>query len=195
MSARKLAFTRLRMIVPATLFGALISVPASAAIDIKITDYEGAWSSSANYGAGTIVTYNGATYISLVNGNHNLAPNSSTTKWGLVDIPGPPGPQGPAGPKGAAGATGQTGATGAQGPQGSQGAQGPAGATGLRGPAGLGLPTTCVAGDNVVFHNNAWTCSPSGLPRYVVNGDGTLTDNQTGLMWELQTTACSGEIT
>jgi hypothetical protein len=29
----------------------------------------------------------------------------------------------------------------------------------------------------------------------VVNGDGTLTDNQTGLMWEMQTSACSGEVT
>jgi hypothetical protein len=29
----------------------------------------------------------------------------------------------------------------------------------------------------------------------VNNGDGTLTDNQTGLMWELQTSACGGEIT
>jgi hypothetical protein len=41
----------------------------------------------------------------------------------------------------------------------------------------------------------AWTCSPSGLPRYVVNGDGTLTDHQTGLMWEITTSACSGEYT
>jgi hypothetical protein len=29
----------------------------------------------------------------------------------------------------------------------------------------------------------------------VNNGDGTLTDNQTGLMWELETSACGGEIT
>jgi hypothetical protein len=29
----------------------------------------------------------------------------------------------------------------------------------------------------------------------VNNGDGTLTDHQTGLMWELKTSACSGEIT
>jgi len=28
-----------------------------------------------------------------------------------------------------------------------------------------------------------------------VNRDGTLTDNQTGLMWEMQTSACSGEVT
>jgi Protein of unknown function (DUF1566) len=40
----------------------------------------------------------------------------------------------------------------------------------------------------------AWTCQ-SQLPRYVVNGDGTLTDNLTGLMWEQQTSTCSGELT
>jgi hypothetical protein len=57
------------------------------------------------------------------------------------------------------------------------------------------VPTTCVAGDDIVYYNGAWTCSPSGLPRYVVNGDGTLTDHQTGLMWEQQTTTCGGEIT
>jgi hypothetical protein len=52
-----------------------------------------------------------------------------------------------------------------------------------------------VVGDTVVYYINAWTCSPSGFPRYVANGDGTLTDHQSGLMWELQTTTCSGEIT
>ena len=228
MNARRFFFARLGLVVPGAFLSALIIVPASASVDIKITDYEGAWSSSTNYGAGTIVTYNGSVYISLVNGNHDVAPNSSSTKWGIVDIPGPPGatgPQGPAGPKGAAGAMGPAGAkgpigpigpagapggagapgapgqpgpAGAQGPLGPQGPQGPAGttgATGATGAAGPGLPSTCVPGDNVVYYNNAWTCSPSGLPRYVVNGDGTLTDNQTGLIWELQTSTCSGEIT
>jgi hypothetical protein len=61
------------------------------------------------------------------------------------------------------------------------------------------MPTACVAGDTPVEYQGssglAWTCSPSGLPRYVVNGDGTLTDNQTGLMWEMKTSACGGEIT
>jgi hypothetical protein len=32
-------------------------------------------------------------------------------------------------------------------------------------------------------------------PRFKVNGDGTLTDNKTGLMWEVTTSTCSGEIT
>jgi hypothetical protein len=45
-----------------------------------------------------------------------------------------------------------------------------------------------------VFYNSAWTCQ-SALPRYVVNGDGTVTDNRTGLMWEMHTSTCSGEVT
>jgi len=31
--------------------------------------------------------------------------------------------------------------------------------------------------------------------RFVDNGDGTVTDNKTGLMWEKATTACGGEVT
>jgi hypothetical protein len=45
-----------------------------------------------------------------------------------------------------------------------------------------------------VFYNNAWTCR-SALPRYVDNGDNTVTDNQTGLMWQVTTDACVGEVT
>jgi hypothetical protein len=45
-----------------------------------------------------------------------------------------------------------------------------------------------------VFYNNAWVCR-SALPRYVANGDGTVTDNQTGLMWQVHTLACQGEVT
>jgi Protein of unknown function (DUF1566) len=33
------------------------------------------------------------------------------------------------------------------------------------------------------------------MPRFTVNGDGTLTDNQTGLMWEIETTTCNREVT
>jgi hypothetical protein len=37
-----------------------------------------------------------------------------------------------------------------------------------------------------VFYSGAWTCK-SQLPRYVDNGDGTVSDNTTGLMWEKKT--------
>jgi hypothetical protein len=41
-----------------------------------------------------------------------------------------------------------------------------------------------------VFHSGNWVCQ-SALARYVVNGDGTLTDNQTGLMWEMKDSTCN----
>jgi hypothetical protein len=42
-----------------------------------------------------------------------------------------------------------------------------------------------------VLVQGALTCQP----RFKPNNDGTLTDNQTGLMWQLQTKTCSGEVT
>ena len=47
---------------------------------------------------------------------------------------------------------------------------------------------TCTAGQTVKFNGTAWVCDP---PRFVDNGDGTISDNQTGLMWEKKT-ACTG---
>lgn len=107
---------------------------------------------------------------------------------GLTGAPGAIGPMGPPGPIGPAGAAGAMGATGAQGQQGLQGSPGLAGATGAQGPAGaagVGLPATCASGDVAVFDNSSWICK-SAQPRYVDNGDGTVTDNQTGLMWQTE---------
>jgi Protein of unknown function (DUF1566)/Collagen triple helix repeat (20 copies) len=124
---------------------------------------------------------------------------------------GPPGPVGPAGSQGPAGATGVTGSAGATGATGAPGAPGPKGPVG---PAGSGgLPTGCgattwsgtsvpVVVDPAVFYTpsggtgtGTWTCR-SQLPRYVANGDGTVTDNESGLMWEIETsTSCAGVVT
>jgi uncharacterized protein DUF1566/collagen triple helix repeat protein/IPT/TIG domain-containing protein len=101
---------------------------------------------------------------------------------------GPTGPPGPMGPAGAPGSMGATGAPGPQGPIGSPGMTGAPGAPGPAGAAGVGLPATCASGDGAVFYNNAWICR-SALPRYVANGDGTVTDNQTGLMWQMESSA------
>jgi hypothetical protein len=117
---------------------------------------------------------------------------------GAPGSPGAAGATGPAGPMGAtglAGATGATGAPGAQGvaglagPQGLQGATGPTGAVGPQGPAGAngtsgsGVPICGANAPYLVISNGALACQP----RFNVNGDGTLTDNLTGLMWELKT--------
>ena len=105
---------------------------------------------------------------------------------------------GPFGPAGATGATGAAGATGAQGLQGVAGPQGLQGATGPQGPMGVGGGTNfsgCTKViDSTVVYQGAWTCM-SALPHYVDNGDGTVTDSRTGLMWEEQTESCTGEIT
>jgi hypothetical protein len=62
---------------------------------------------------------------------------------------------------------------------------GPAGAN------GTGVPSCTAPNTYLVLSQGALVCQP----RFNANGDGTLTDNQTGLMWELQTSTCSGEIT
>jgi hypothetical protein len=105
---------------------------------------------------------------------------------GTAGAPGALGPPGPMGPAGAAGAMGATGAQGSQGPQGVPGLTGAPGAVGPQGPAGAagGLPT-CTAPDVAVFYNGAFICK-SAMPRYTDNGDGTVTDNLTGLMWQTE---------
>jgi len=118
---------------------------------------------------------------------------------GAVGAAGPVGPSGLPGPMGATGAQGLTGAAGPIGPQGMPGPVGATGATGPQGPAGSsggGVNFTgCIAKiDYAVIYQGAWTCR-SALPHYVDNGDGTVTDSKTGLMWEKKTSACAGEIT
>jgi Protein of unknown function (DUF1566)/Collagen triple helix repeat (20 copies) len=111
---------------------------------------------------------------------------------------GDPGPAGPKGADGAIGPAGQNGTAGAQGPkgdtgpQGLQGLQGPKGDKGDPGSGGGGL--VCTTAPNVYLAtaaNGTQTCQP----RYADNGDGTVSDNQTGLMWEKQTSTCAGEVT
>jgi hypothetical protein len=102
---------------------------------------------------------------------------------GAAGATGAMGPPGPMGPAGAAGAMGATGAQGSQGPQGPLGLTGAPGAPGPQGPAG-GLPS-CTSPDVAVLYNGAFICK-SAVPRYTVNGDGTVTDNLTGLMWQTE---------
>jgi Protein of unknown function (DUF1566)/Collagen triple helix repeat (20 copies)/IPT/TIG domain len=112
---------------------------------------------------------------------------------GTTGAPGTIGPIGAPGPMGSAGSPGATGAPGSTGPQGQPGVSGANGPAGTRGAPGIGLPVSCTSGDVAVFNNDAWICS-STQPRFIPNGDGTLTDNQTGLMWEMKTSACQGEV-
>jgi hypothetical protein len=126
-----------------------------------------------------------------------------TGATGAAGAMGPPGPMGPTGPTGNVGAQGPAGVQGVAGPvgltgaTGAQGPAGPAGATGPQGPAGNGASnfTNCTAAiDSAVVYQGVWTCR-SALPHFVDNGDGTVTDSKTGLIWEQPTIACTGEIT
>src|SRR2546423_6485334 len=112
-------------------------LPVAAATNAGATTYGfnvffmGPWSSTTTYSAGNAVTYtDGATYISLVNKNTGIPPNTNPGDWAIMDAPGAMGATGRAGPQGPAGATAATGATGAQGPQGPMGPPGPMGPTG-----------------------------------------------------------------
>jgi hypothetical protein len=204
--------------------GAAMPGHASAAISIAISNFRGDWDPTVSYGAGAVVTYAGQSYIAIVK-NNNVVPTETdawasidapgpqgiqgppgptgvsgtsgaqgaTGPAGPAGSSGPPGPVGPVGSTGPAGPVGPTGATGSQGLQGLQGPQGLPGATGASGANGTGIPS-CATSDSVVSYQGALVCK-SALPRYVANGDGTITDNQTGLMWELQTTTCTGEVT
>jgi hypothetical protein len=123
----------------AILFSAIISTTitaaAVAATSVAITNYRGAWVSTASYIAGAVVTFNGASYICLVR-NTNVQPNTNTGDWSIMDAPGATGPAGAVGATGAQGAPGAMGAPGPMGPAGIAGAQGPAGVSGPSGPAG-----------------------------------------------------------
>lgn len=62
---------------------------------------------------------------------------------------------------------------------------GDVGPPGPPGPSGTHLASlNCTEeGDKAVFTGLTWVCE-SDLPRFVDNGDGTISDNETGLMWE-----------
>ena len=133
----------------------VFSAIANAAVNIN--SYIGAWSSTATYAAGNIITYNNQTYLALTAVTANKIPSTFPANWQLLGsnttgpqgpqgIQGPAGPAGVAGAKGATGLTGPTGPAGAAGPQGiagkngtngTNGATGPAGAIGPAGPQGL----------------------------------------------------------
>ena len=121
-------------------------------------------------------------------------PAGATGPTGAPGVQGPAGPAGAIGPIGATGATGAAGAPGASGPAGPAGATGPQGAIGPQGPPGIngtngtGVPACTPPSTYLVLSQGMLVCQP----RFNVNGDGTLTDNQTGLMWELSTGTIGG---
>ncbi len=101
--------------------------------------FQGAYSSTVNYSIGQGVLWQGAGWVSLINGNHGNAPDASPAAWTMFAA------QGAIGATGATG-VGLTGATGSTGAAGTAGAAGATGATGATGAAGLNFLGTYASG-------------------------------------------------
>ncbi|MCU1355849.1 MAG: hypothetical protein JWM89_1267 [Acidimicrobiales bacterium] len=71
--------------------------------------WKGAWSNALTYAKQDVVSQNGASYISKVDGNLNFAPAGNAAKWGLLAAKGATGPAGPMGATGLEGPTGPAG--------------------------------------------------------------------------------------
>jgi DNA-binding beta-propeller fold protein YncE len=98
--------------------------------------FKGEWANGTTYGLDDVASYNGSSYVSLIDPNTGNEPDISTAAWTLLTQTGSTGPQGPQGPQGAPGVTGDTGPQGPQGVTGLQGPQGVTGPQGLQGPQG-----------------------------------------------------------
>jgi hypothetical protein len=102
---------------------------------------------------------------------------------GEQGIQGETGAQGPQGEQGIPGETGAQGLQGEQGIPGETGAQGPQGDTGAQGPQGEPGPAGGGSqADGPQFSNSN---------RFTDNGNGTVTDGQTGLIW-MKDWGCGG---
>ncbi|HXS12186.1 MAG TPA: DNRLRE domain-containing protein [Acidobacteriaceae bacterium] len=126
--------------------------------------FQGAWSSATAYAVGDAVSFNGSSYISLVNSNTNHQPDTAPAQWSLLAQQGATGPVGPIGPVGATGATGLTGATGSTGPAGSTGAAGPQGPQGppVSFQGTWNIATTYALGAAVSFNSSSYISLVSG---------------------------------
>ena len=151
--------------------------------------YQGTYSSATNYALGDVVLFQGASYASLLNGNHGNTPSLSPGQWGCADgagtggcdgcagtsrcgraagLPGSVGPNGPQGRREPQGIPGQAGAQGLTGATGPQGLQGPMGPQGVAGPVGMtfrGAYSSAVnyaLADGVVFNGSGYVSLVAG---------------------------------
>ena len=137
-------------------------------------------------------------------------PQGPTGPQGAAGPAGPAGPAGATGPVGAQGPAGPPGATGATGPQGPQGPQGggtivpicrgrPGGTCSATAAQVCAYDSDCPSGETCGWAGGACSVSmttrcaspsdcPNGEacsnPRFIDNGNGTVTDRRTCLVWE-----------
>ena len=120
--------------------------------------FGGAWDGGTAYSTGEAVSFNGSSYISLVDSNAGNQPGTSPAQWALLvqqggtGVMGPQGLQGTQGPQGPAGAAGSAGPQGAIGLQGPQGPQGPP----VTFNGSWSNTTTYVTGDMVSFGGSSY---------------------------------------
>jgi collagen type VII alpha len=166
--------------------------------------YQGAYASTTNYALGDVVLWQGASWSSLVPGNHGNTPSLSPTYWGMLTAPGPAGtagatgaagPAGPTGPLGPVGPPGQTGAQGLQGiagqagaqgltgPKGDAGLSGPMGPQGLQGPVGLAFKGTYSSSTNYALADGVMY-GGSGYVSIIASNHGNTPDQSPGA-WSL----------
>ena len=122
-----------------SLFAMSAASLAANSSGIRIGAFRGTWQPDTTYPQGSLVTFQGGTYISLVRNRH-VVPDVATGDWALLIAPSPAGPDGKTGPAGPQGETGVAGATGPAGPRGPVGPPGPAGNAGARGVTGMQGP-------------------------------------------------------
>jgi hypothetical protein len=122
------------------------SVPPASPVPSGIV-WRGEWSDTTAYAMNDAVSYQGSSYISLMD-NTGLNPEAYPETWSILarkgDM-GPTGSQGETGPQGIAGPAGPQGPSGPQGETGPQGIAGPVGPQGPEGPAGAAGPAGVVA--------------------------------------------------
>jgi hypothetical protein len=138
---------------------------------------------------------NGIGTVRMVSATANCSKYETKISWSSTGATGPAGPKGDAGSVGPAGPAGMDGAIGPTGPMGEMGPQGPKGDKGDKGDpgapgTGAGVPTCTAPNIYLVISGGELTCQP----QYVDNGDGTVTDNRTGLMWEKKSAAGTGDV-
>jgi hypothetical protein len=90
---------------------ATTAIGTAAAVDVPITVFQGPWVAGVTYAPGAIVTYEGASYISILQSTH-FAPATHAAYWKVLDAAGAMGPAGPPGPQGPPGPTGPSGTQG-----------------------------------------------------------------------------------
>lgn len=120
-------------------------------VAVAAVAWAGVYAPAVTYGPGKIVSYLGASYISVAatTGNAPITGSTVDAHWSLVSAKGDPGG---AGPTGSPGAKGDTGGVGPKGDQGIQGVKGDTGATGTAviNPRGLYDNATAYAVDDLV---------------------------------------------